>query len=254
VEDTRPVMATSDKVIDYFTRRAPDYDASSHWCMDEALVERLRGLLQPRPTDVLLDVACGTGLIARALRPYVARVVGVDVTPEMLARGRPHLDEALLADAERLPLEAGRCDLVTCRQGIQFLDAARATAEMVRVARPGGKVCLIHLCAYGDEDRDEFFEILRLRNPARRNFFLREDLVRLLREVGCQRVELHEHISPEDVGTWSGKAAIGDDDVGQIREKYLRASDPFKRLHRLEVDASGRIRDHMLFGIAIGIA
>lgn len=246
-------MATTDDVVHYFTQRAPDYDTSSRWCTDEALAQRLVALLAPRPSDVLLDVACGTALVARTLRPHVARVVGVDVTPEMLDRGRPHLDEALLADAERLPLEAGRFDVVACRQGLQFLDAAKATAEMVRVARPGGKVCLIHLCAYGDEDRDEFFEILRLRNPVRRNFFLRDDLARLLRQAGCARVELHDHVSPEDVGNWSGKAAIGGDDVGRIRDKYLQASDVFRRLHRLEVDASGRIRDHMLFVIAIGI-
>lgn len=245
-------MTTPEQVIDYFTRRAPEYDASSHWCTDEALAERLRRLLAPRPADVLLDVACGTGLVARALRPHVARVVGVDVTPEMLDRGRAHLDEALLADAERLPFPAGGFDLVTCRQGLQFVDAARATGEMVRVTRPGGKVCLIHLCAYGDDDRDELFEILRLRNPVRRNFFLREDLARLLREAGCRAVEVHDHVSPEDVGTWSGKAAIGEDDVERIRENYLRASDGFRRLHRVEVDAAGRIRDHMLFGIAIG--
>jgi len=245
-------MTPPEQVIDYFTRRAPEYDASSHWCTDEVLADRLRRLLKPRPTDVVLDVACGTGLVALALRPHVARIVGVDVTPEMLERGRPHLDEALLADAEHLPFKNSEFDLVTCRQGLQFLDAAKATAEMLRVTRPGGKVCLIHLCAYGDGDRDEFFEILRLRNPVRRNFFLRDDLARLLREAGCGRVELHDHVSPEDVGIWSGKAAIGDDAVGRIHEKYLQASDAFTRLHHVEVDALGRIRDHMLFGIAIG--
>jgi SAM-dependent methyltransferase len=245
-------MTPADQVVNYFTRRAPDYDESSHWCTDEALVRRLCELLDPRSTDVLLDVACGTGLVARALRPHVARVVGVDITPEMLDRGRPHLDEALLADAEALPFAGGGFDLVVCRQGVQFLDAPRAVAEMVRVTRPGGKVCLINLCAYGPDDRDEFFEILRLRNPVRRNFFLREDLARLLRDAGCRHAVVHDHVSAEDIDVWAGKAAIPERDAVRIRELYLRASPAFRRLHRVEQDAAGRVRDHMLFGIAIG--
>lgn len=242
-----------EKVIHYFTQRAPDYDCSSRWCMDEALSNRLIDLLQPRPADVVLDVACGTGLVARALRPHVARIVGVDVTPEMLHRAGDSLDEPLLAKAEALPFDDGQFDLVVCRQGLQFLDVSRAVVEMVRVARPGGKICLINLCAYGPEDRDEFFEILRLRNPVRRNFFLSEDLRQLLRNAGCRQVALHDHVSVEDIGIWSGKAAIGEPQINRIRELYLQASAAFRRLHRVEQDASGRIRDHMLFGIAIGI-
>jgi SAM-dependent methyltransferase len=245
-------MANPDKVIDYFTRRAPEYDRSSRWCMDDALASRLLDLLRPRTGDVVLDVACGTGLVARTLRPHVARIVGVDVTPEMLDRAGPYLDELLLANAEALPLANGIFDLAVCRQGIQFLDAPRAVAEMVRVVRPEGKVCLIHLCAYGPEDREEFFEILRLRNPVRRNFFLPEDLVQLLHKAGCRHVALHEHVSVEDISAWSEKAAIGETDIRQIHELYLRASSAFRRLHRVEQDESGRIRDHMLFGIAIG--
>jgi SAM-dependent methyltransferase len=245
-------MTTPEQVIDYFTRRAPEYDASSHWCTDAVLARRLVELLGPGAGDVVLDVACGTGLVARALRPHVARVLGVDITPEMLDRARPYLDEGLLADAEALPFAAGRFDLVVCRQGIQFLDAPRAVAEMVRVTRPGGKVCLINLCAYGPEDRDEFFAILRLRNPVRRNFFLREDLRRLLHDAGCRQAVVHDHVSAEDIDVWSGKAAIGTEERERIRELYLQASPAFRRLHRVEQDASGRIRDQMLFGIAIG--
>jgi SAM-dependent methyltransferase len=245
-------MNTDEAVIQHFTRRAPEYDDSSRWCTDEVLINKLHEVLQLTGTEMVLDVACGTALMARALRARVARVVGVDITPEMLDRGRPHLDEAILANAEALPFDAGRFDLTICRQGLQFLDAPRAVAEMVRVTRPGGQVCLINLCAYGDDDRQEFFEILRLRNPARRHFFVREDLERLLRQAGCRTVTVHDHISIEDVNIWSSKAAIDDDRIGQLRDVYLQASPAFRQRHRLEVNADGRIIDHMLFGIAVG--
>jgi len=245
-------MSEHEQIVRHFTRRAPNYDASSHWCTDDSLVDRLLTVLQPQPADVVVDVACGTALVARALRPHVARVVGVDITPEMLEQGRPHLDEAILADAEAMPLADHRFDLVVCRQGIQFLNAPAAVAEMVRVTRPGGRVCLVNLCAYGTDDRDEFFEILRLRNPVRRNFFLREDLVRLLHAAGCRHVSSHDHVSVEVVDIWTEHAAIGAAEQARIRDLYLGASPAFRKLHRVEIDPAGRVLDRMLFGIIIG--
>jgi SAM-dependent methyltransferase len=85
-------------------------------------------------------------------------------------------------DATALPFEDASFDRISCRQGIQFMDDAKAVAEMFRVLKPGGRVVLVHLCAYGDADRDEYFEVLRLRNPARRNFYTRERLAALLHD------------------------------------------------------------------------
>jgi SAM-dependent methyltransferase len=246
-------MINLKEVVRHFAFRAPTYDISSRWCTDDALAARLIELLKPRGTESVLDVACGTGLVARFLRPYVNYIVGLDITPEMLGHARPHLDDMLLADAEALPCRDGQFDLVICRQGIQFLDAPRAVTEMVRVARPGARVCLVNLCAYGADDRDEYFEILHLRNPVRRNFFLREDLIRLLEQAGCRHVDFTDHVSVEAIDVWSENAAIGEQEKTRIRELYLRASPAFRKHHRVELDSSGRIRDHMLFGIGIGL-
>jgi len=241
-----------DNVIRYFSRRAPKYDVSSHWCHDEALSNLLFDLVRPHGTQDVLDVACGTGLVARTLRPHATSLVGLDITTEMMRRASAHFDHLVLANAEAMPFASDLFHLVICRQGIQFMDASRAAAEMVRVARPGGKVCLINLCAYGAEDRDWYFEILRLRNPVRKNFFLREDLVRLLRNADCRTVELHEHVSIEDIDVWSETAAIEDQARMRIRDLYLQAPLPFRHLHKVEQDETGRIRDHMLVGIVIG--
>ncbi len=241
----------SQDVVAHFTDRAARYDRSSRWCTDPALRDRVLGLLRPGPGDEVLDVACGTGLVSRWFKGRVRRVVGLDLTPAMFEQARPHVDELVAGRAEAMPFDDDRFDLVICRQGTQFMDDAAAVREMVRVARPGGRVCLVNLCAYGPEDRDAFFEILRWRNPARRNFYLREDLARLLRDAGCDEVAVHDHVSVEDVDAWSDNGAIGEDRREAIRAVYRRAGPAFRRLHAVEI-APGRIVDHMLFGIAIG--
>jgi SAM-dependent methyltransferase len=170
----------------------------------------------------------------------------------MYRLAREKLDALVDAHGEDLPFRSDVFDITTVRQGIQFMDAAKAVREMARVTRPGGRLCLVQLCAYGSEDREEYFEILRLRNPARRNFFLRTDLQSLLLEAGCSSVVVHDYISTEDVEAWADHGAIEEERREAIRQRYRDASHTFKALHGIEVSA-GRVLDRMLFGIAVGV-
>ncbi|NTV15003.1 MAG: class I SAM-dependent methyltransferase [Desulfobulbaceae bacterium] len=240
------------EVVAHFTARSGRYDQSSRWCTDRELLAALFTQLAPTPDALMLDVACGTGLVSRQFKGRVGQVIGVDLTEAMFNQGRPHVDALVQASAERLPFRDQVFDLAVERQGIQFMDAPAAVAEMARVVRPGGQVCLVQLCAYGDEDQEEYFQILRLRNPARKNFFRRDDLAELLRQAGCGEVTVREHISEEDVGRWADNGAIGADHLDGIRAVYHRASPGFNRHHAVRLEEDGRIIDRMLFGIAVG--
>lgn len=237
-------------VRSHFTARAAHYDSSSHWCTDAALGERVFALCAPSADARVLDVACGTGLVSRIFFGRVAEVVGVDITPAMYAQAAPYLNAFVESPGETLPFPDASFDVVVCRQGIQFMDDARAVAEMARVLKPGGRVCLIHLCAYGEDDAPEYFEVLRLRNPARRNFYLREDLIRLLTDAGLHDAQTHDYVSIEDVDVWSDNKAIEETRREEIRSIYRNGSPRFRELHAVSTDG-GRIVDHMLFAIAV---
>src|SRR3954447_17711625 len=96
-----------------------------------------------------LDVATGTGLVARKLaRRYGCRVTGVDQSPEMLAgaRERPARDpvpRALVTffegRAETLPFEGASFDGLTCTYLLRYVDDPQAAVrELVRTVKPGG--------------------------------------------------------------------------------------------------------------------
>ena len=100
------------------------------------------------PGDAVLDVACGTGVVARAVAEVVGSrgsVVGADPAPGMLAVAReqaPDIDWRLCG-AESLLAEDGRFDAVLCQFGMMFFaDRMAAMAEMARVLRPGGGLAL----------------------------------------------------------------------------------------------------------------
>jgi len=93
----------------------------------------------------VLDVACGTGVVAVTAARLGARVTGLDLTPKLLERAHENAAIAGVAiewhegDAEALPFEANAFDLVLSQFGHMFAPRpAVVLAEMLRVLRPGG--------------------------------------------------------------------------------------------------------------------
>lgn len=96
--------------------------------------------------DRVLDLACGTGLVARFASEAVGSdgaVIGVDVNPGMLAAadaGGPDGIEWIESPAESLPFADADFERVLCQQGVQFFaDAAAAFVQVRRVLRPAGE-------------------------------------------------------------------------------------------------------------------
>ena len=117
---------------------------TSKWAED--LVQRA----QLRPGEKVLDVACGTGVVARLAAKKVAsgHVTGLDLNPGMLAVARGVVSEGVLVNwregsALDLPFPSGRFDAVLCQLGLQFFpDQPKALREMRRVMRVPGRVAL----------------------------------------------------------------------------------------------------------------
>lgn len=97
----------------------------------------------------VLDVACGTGIVARLARERLGEdgyVVGVDVSPQMLTVGRSIAADIDWRAGSAMALPVGdeeRFDVVVCHQGLQFFsDKPAAVREMRRVLAPGGRLAL----------------------------------------------------------------------------------------------------------------
>ena len=105
--------------------------------------------LNASPGESVLDVACGTGIVARVAKERVGergRVVGIDISADMLfvARKVAPKIEFREGSASLLPLQDGEIfEVVVCHQGFQFFaDKAAAMAQMRRALKKGGKLAV----------------------------------------------------------------------------------------------------------------
>ncbi len=104
------------------------------------------------PDTRVLDVACGTGIVARMAADIPGkngRYFGIDINEGMLRLARRYAAEKglkcgfYLGNATRMPFSSGVFDIALCQQGLQFFpDRSAALQEMNRVLAPGGTLAL----------------------------------------------------------------------------------------------------------------
>jgi SAM-dependent methyltransferase len=155
----------------------------------------------------VLDVACGTGVVARTAAARVGAtggVTGVDLNPGMIAVARAltapsgAVVEWLQRDALDLQLPDASYDVVLCQQGLQFFpDRLRALREMRRVLVPGGRLALsvwnnigLYNGAVGKALCQILGEETAKRFCASRQFPPGEEIVRLAGEAGFLAIAL----------------------------------------------------------------
>lgn len=158
-EGAKTQEEASQQVREMFTRIAPRYDLLNHLLsaqMDRFWRARAAKELQPilrRPSALVLDLCCGTGDLAFALRRNAsARILGADFSHTMLTRASQKAIPTngassvafLEADALRLPFASDSFDLVTSAFGFRNLaNYEEGLKEILRVLKPGGTLAIL---------------------------------------------------------------------------------------------------------------
>jgi len=136
----------------YFESVAGDWEHIRKSYFDDRVTSLAIEKLLPRNLT-LADIGCGTGSLTLELARFARRVIGVDLSHEMLRRARVVAKERELhnvefhrGDALHLPLETHSVDAAFCVMVLHFLpDPERAVGELCRITRPGGSVIVVDL-------------------------------------------------------------------------------------------------------------
>jgi ubiquinone/menaquinone biosynthesis C-methylase UbiE len=178
-----------------FAPVAANYTRASFHTSTERLQEVL-DLARPKPGDLALDVATGTGNTAFALAPYVRRVIGLDLTREMLDQARRIAAERsiknadwVVGDAAHLPFQDDTFDLYTVRAAPHhFPDVDECLREAFRVLKPDRDAAFID-CAPPAEAREVLHEVELRRDPSHVRSLTVDEWVERFKRAGFE-VEL----------------------------------------------------------------
>lgn len=216
-----------------FAHRAEEYDHSARWITDPALLAAHVALAGP-PSGRALDLCCGTGQVGRSLQAAGWEVVGLDLTPEMLAHAARHF-ETIPGDAHALPFPEASFSLVVVRQALFLLDPPTVLDQIHRVLAPGGHFVLGHTVPFGEED-EVWLRAIHLRKQAQfRHFLGRADLLRLLGEHGF-RVTGEKTLSVrESLTAWMARATeLSNATREEVLELVRRAPRTYRQRRRVE--------------------
>jgi len=142
------VSARREQALELFAPLGPTYDRTAALLSFGQDPRWRRFLVSRVPPGVrVLDVATGTGAVARELLARGCSVVGLDQSPAMLAEARRRLPpevELVEASADSLPFPDGVFDALTFTYLLRYVDDPGATLrELTRVVRPGGTVAAL---------------------------------------------------------------------------------------------------------------
>lgn len=170
----------------YFRDNAKYWDRIRRLYIAESKVERaMQDAVSDMQIDDLLDLGTGTGRVLQVFGPRVKRGLGIDLSREMLAIARTHLESVRLThcqvrqgDIFHLPVMHASMDVVTIHHVLHFLDnPAQAVAEAARTLKASGRLLIVDFAPHQ-------FEFLRTDFAHRRLGFSDEEVRSWLNAAG----------------------------------------------------------------------
>jgi SAM-dependent methyltransferase len=143
---------------DYFETVAGDWERIRKSYFDDRVASMAIEKLLPRNLT-LADIGCGTGSLTLELARFAQKVIGIDLSKEMLRRAREAAKdkelrnvEYRLGDAVKLPLESRSVDAGFCVMVLHFMpEPQRAVAELCRITRGAGSVIIVDLVQHNQQ-------------------------------------------------------------------------------------------------------
>ena len=203
--------------------------------------------LRPKPVELALDVATGTGFTAVALAPHVSHVTGIDVTAEMLDRARrlAHNEGVLnvtfeLGNAQATKFADRTYDIVTTRRAAHhFQDVPKFLREAYRVLRPKGRLGLVDM---SPPEGTEVFcnQIERLRDGSHAEAFTPNAWKSMVAKAGFRTrfsEVIGEHVTFE---RWLYPVELGGEVEAAVRAAWRSAGQETRR--QLNADYSNDVK------------
>lgn len=261
------------RIRSQFSKRADSFERSANWITSKALLNLHKELiLNHHKEPAALDLCCGTGLVGAYIKDRVGNIIGLDLSPSMLAQARHRLTKVIKGNAEKLHLyypvrsrtpqasalaprrvTSNGVDLIICRQSLHFLDLNKLAREMKRILKPNGQVIISQTVPFNKQDSSYLHRIHIAKQPLLKNFVTEKDMVRLVENTGCTRIRKRTVLIRESITDWLKRSPeLSLTTRQKVLQLYHQAPADYRKLHRLKIH-NGKITEYWKWVIVSGI-
>ncbi|MEW6617805.1 MAG: methyltransferase domain-containing protein [bacterium] len=230
---------TKEAVKSQFSKQAEFYSRSTSHSEGESL-ELMVTWAEPKTTDIVLDIATGTGFTAFAFSPHVTKVVATDMTQAMLEQAEKLSKERnlsniefKLAEAESLPFGDNEFDIVTCRIAPHhFSSIEKFLSEAKRVVKSTGRILIADTtCPENLQVAKWQNEVEKLRDPSH---VYNYSLSSWNEMIGKSELKLEKStiiLSPiMSFSDWVERSGSNKNVILELRKKFLEAPSNVKEI------------------------
>lgn len=222
----------NESIKSQFTKQAIPY-SKKHSVSNENDLKQLVELTKANRNDIVLDLACGPGIVSFTLAKIANHITGIDLTPAMIDQAKILQKEKGLTNivwkigdvAERLPFPDNTFSLVVTRYSFHhLLDPLSVLREMKRVCDPGrnGRVAVVDI-TIDPEMVDEFNQMERIRDPSHVRALTFAELQSMMQEVGLTNLSMgHYKVHHQLDEHLQSSFPNSQDDLDRIRNFFTK--------------------------------
>jgi ubiquinone/menaquinone biosynthesis C-methylase UbiE len=186
----------------FWETRAKNYE-KLEWAIKGGYLHKFLDSGNFKSDDYVLDIGTGTGIIAHTISPFVDKVIGIDISRDMLSHAFEHRtdnEEFLKMDAASLEFEDNTFSKVTARMVFHHIlkDTQKAMNECHRILKPGGLMLFSEGVPPSEYVKSFYTNMFKLKE--KRLTFMDSDLIVLMRNAGFENIQ--------EVVYWSRRSSI----------------------------------------------
>jgi ubiquinone/menaquinone biosynthesis C-methylase UbiE len=214
------------RILDQFTRQAAPF-AGAATIRNEESLNRIVQWAGAGPEDMVLDVACGPGLLVCAFARVAKHATGVDMTPAMLEQARKLQQEKKLTnvnwqpgDVYALPFPQPQFSIVSSRFAFHhFQEPLAAIKEMKRVCKPGGRVVVADMAPL-PEKASALNAAELLRDPSHVRALTVDELRDLFEQAGLANPQVTNYRVEGEMEELLARSFPNEGDADRLRKAF----------------------------------
>lgn len=227
-----------------FGARSKNWHDSAVWITDEKLLQKHADLCDVGEDSLALDVCCGSGVVGASFKGKVKKIIGLDLTPEMVKLASQRLDEVHQGNVYNIPFPDNTFDMVCTREVLHLLPyPEKPVSEIYRVLKPGGQFIVGQILPFSEDDGPWMYRVFKKKQPLIFNMFQEEDFRRLLLSPGFVDMHMEEINVWESIDVWINSYETTSIHRHEIRELFRNAPPEARAAHPFKILPNGEIQD-----------